>query len=58
MDGPGAIRGGCEKCALLLEIHTRHTEMVAMMRRFAPPQAPKRRSDRLADLQQNLFGEL
>jgi hypothetical protein len=57
MDGPGAIRGGCEKCTLLLEIHVRHKEMVAMMRRFAPPQASKRRTDAVTDLQQNLFGE-
>jgi hypothetical protein len=58
MDGPGAIRGACEKCTLLLEIHARHKEMVAMMRRFAPPPSPRRRAEATADLQQNLFGEL
>jgi hypothetical protein len=33
-------------------------EMVAMMRRFAPPQAPRRKTGDVAALQQNLFGEV
>ncbi|HYA18126.1 MAG TPA: hypothetical protein VEF06_11700 [Bryobacteraceae bacterium] len=57
IDGPGAIRGGCEKCTLLLEIHNRHVEMVAMMRKFTPPQPPRRKSTNAASRQQNLFGE-
>jgi hypothetical protein len=58
MDGAGAIRGGCEKCTMLFEIHKRHMEMVAMMRRFAPPQPPRRHPDPVVDLQGNLFGEI
>jgi hypothetical protein len=57
MDGPGAVRGACEKCTLLVEIHKRHTEMLAMMRRFAPPQETKRKPNDPLDRQASLFGE-
>jgi hypothetical protein len=43
---------------MLFDIHTRHTEMIAMMRKFAPPQQPRRRIDQALKLQGNLFGEL
>jgi hypothetical protein len=32
--------------------------MLSLMRGFAPPQRPKRRPEKAADLQENLFGEL
>jgi len=58
LDGRNAIRGGCEKCAALCDIHARHVEMLALMRGFAPPQKPKQRGANVADLQTSLFGEL
>jgi hypothetical protein len=57
MDGRAAIRGGCEKCTALCDIHTHHVQMLALMRGFSPPQNPKRRLEKMADLQENLFGE-
>jgi hypothetical protein len=58
MDGRAAIRGGCEKCTALCDIHTLHIQMLALMRGFTPPQSPRRRPEKMADLQENLFGEL
>lgn len=57
LDGRAAIRGGCERCHLLAEIHEHHTRMVGMMRRFSPPRETSRRP-RGPDLQTNLFAEL
>jgi hypothetical protein len=57
MDGRGGIKAGCDKCTALVDIHTYHVQMLALMRGFAPPPRPKRRLPRPADLQQNLFGE-
>jgi len=57
MDGRGAIKGGCEKCTALVDIHSHHVQMLALMRGFAPPQRIKRRLEKPADLQANLFGE-
>jgi hypothetical protein len=57
MDGRGAIRGGCEKCTALVDIYAHHVQMLALMRGFAPPQKPKRRPAKPADLQESLFGE-
>ena len=57
LDGPGGIRGGCDRCALLLEIMTRHTELLALMKRFAPPHINPNRNRRETGLQASLFGE-
>ena len=57
LDGPGAIRGGCERCGLLTDIHSRHADMLSLMKRFAPPPAPKRRPE-LPNLQTSLFDDL
>jgi hypothetical protein len=57
IDGIGGIRGGCEKCALLAEIHAHHAGMLNLMRRFAPPQHSRKRAANPADLQANLFDE-
>ena len=59
LQGRGAIRGGCERCDLLADIHERHTELLAMMKRFAPQQAKPRRAGEMqdADRQTSLFGE-
>jgi hypothetical protein len=56
LDGRGAIRGGCERCSLLAEIHEHHSRMLAMMRQFAPPRVRPRRPQ-MPDAQANLFGE-
>jgi len=58
MDGRGAIRGGCERCTALVDIHNHHVQMLALMRGFAPPQKAKRRSEKAPDLQASLFGEI
>ncbi len=57
LDGRGAIRGGCERCGLLADIQTRHTEMLALMKRFAPA-VPKRRAEPHNNRQTSLFGEI
>jgi hypothetical protein len=33
IDGEGAIKGGCPKCQLLLEIFYAHRQMVTLMRK-------------------------
>lgn len=55
-DGRGAIRGGCEKCEALADIHDLHVRMLALMRTFVPPAPPKKRPE-APDLQASLFGE-
>ena len=57
LDGRGAIKGGCEKCTALVDIHNHHVQMLALMRRFAPAQEGKRRPPAADDLQASLFGE-
>ena len=57
MDGRGAIRAGCEKCTALVDIHSHHVQMLALMRGFSPPQKTKRRTEKAADLQASLFGD-
>jgi hypothetical protein len=56
-DGRGAIKGGCERCSLLADIQAVHTEMLGMMRRFAPPKTDRRLTAAAPDLQTNLFEE-
>ena len=58
MDGRGAIRGGCEKCTALVDIHSHHVQMLSLMRTFAPPQKPKRRPEKPSGVQASLFGEI
>ncbi|HEX4275450.1 MAG TPA: hypothetical protein VHZ74_08860 [Bryobacteraceae bacterium] len=57
MDGPGVIRGGCEKCTALADIYSYHVRMIALMRTFAPPQKSKRSTAKTEDLQASLFGD-
>ncbi len=57
MDGRGAIRGSCEKCTALCDIHSHHVQMLALMRGFPPPQSARRRPVKAADLKASLFGE-
>jgi hypothetical protein len=58
MDGRGAIRGGCEKCTALVDIHTHHVQMLALMRGFSPPQKARRRPEKMPDMQANLFSDV
>lgn len=57
-DGRNAIKSGCERCILLADIQAIHAEMLAMMRRFAPPRPDRRATVARSDLQTNLFEEL
>ena len=57
LDGRGAIKGECEKCTALAEIHSHHVQMLALMRGFVSQQRVKRRIDSAADLQANLFAD-
>jgi hypothetical protein len=55
-DGPGAVRGGCERCIALLEIHTHHQRMMALMKGFSPPMQKKSATQRaFDDAQASLF---
>lgn len=56
-DGRAGIKGGCERCSLLADIEARHTEMLALMRRFAPPKPDPRNPGPAPELQANLFEE-
>jgi hypothetical protein len=54
------IEGGCDRCGLLAEIHQRHTELLALMKRFTPPAAAGRsaaKKKKEQDRQASLFGE-
>jgi hypothetical protein len=55
-DGPGAIKGGCTRCAALAEIHECHRRMISLMRTFAPPVVRKKTEASRDDRQANLFG--
>jgi len=54
-DGPGAVKGGCEKCAALVEIHNSHQRMLSLMRGFAPTPARKASAAIANDAQASLF---
>ena len=58
LDGRAAIKGGCEKCTALVDIHNHHVQMLALMRRFTPAQEGKRRPAAVQNLQESLFGEM
>jgi len=47
--GRGAVRGGCERCLLLVEICEMHQKMMALMRTFTPPPDKSERSGLRAD---------
>jgi hypothetical protein len=56
LESPGAIKGGCDRCMLLMDIYSHHSRMLALMKRFAPPQIKPRPADP-PEAQANLFGE-
>jgi hypothetical protein len=41
MDGPGAIRGNCQKCSDLMVIHELHQKALRLMRTFRPMEEKK-----------------
>jgi hypothetical protein len=55
-DGAGAIKGGCARCAALMEIYECHRKMVTLMRGFAPPVVRRKAEDSFEERQINLFG--
>ncbi len=59
-DGLGGIRGGCERCQALLEIHEHYQKMLTLMRQFNPPDPKKsvRKKSDDSHLQESLFGDL
>ena len=57
LDGRGAIKGDCERCAMLADIEAHHTQMLALMRRFVPPKEVQRRTHLQPDSQIKLFEE-
>jgi hypothetical protein len=55
-DGLGAIKGNCERCTALLEIHNHHQHMLKLMRSFAPPLKKKSAAQQaFDDAQASLF---
>jgi hypothetical protein len=55
-DGEGAIKGGCERCRQLFEIHVQHKRLVAMIRAFGPARDQKQPAAPVDERQQRLFG--
>jgi hypothetical protein len=47
IDGLGGVRGGCQRCEVLLEIFTHHAKLVRLMREFGS------RADNKAKLKMN-----
>jgi hypothetical protein len=56
-EGRGVIRGGCAKCAALLEIEECHQRMLSLMRGFAPPRNVTKHASNSAAMQPSLFGD-
>ncbi|MEP6535695.1 MAG: hypothetical protein ABJF23_10280 [Bryobacteraceae bacterium] len=56
-DGEGGIRGGCERCRLLLDIFLHHTRLVRAMREFgaASERSNSSRKKMPAEFQPMLF---
>ena len=60
LDGRAAIRGGCERCGVLADIHDLNVRMLALMHTFAQPAARKKRPPGASSqdsAQASLFGE-
>jgi hypothetical protein len=55
VDGPGAIRGNCPRCQLLLEIHTLQQRTLRMMREFQPAERKAKAEKAESGRQQSLF---
>jgi hypothetical protein len=56
-DGPGAIRGNCQRCGDLVTIHDLHQKALRLMRSFRPMEERKNlvKVDSVDDRQMGLF---
>jgi hypothetical protein len=56
IDGPGAVRGNCQRCNDLVAIHELHQQTLRLMRTFRPPEDAKARGPvPMDDKQMGLF---
>jgi hypothetical protein len=55
IEGEGAIKGGCPKCQLLLEIFHAHRQMVMLMRQMKDTSQKQRAARVDSDTQMDLF---
>ena len=55
IDGPGAIRGNCQKCSDLMVIHDLHQKTLRLMRTFRPLEEKKPEQEPVDDRQMGLF---
>lgn len=56
IDGLGGIRGGCQRCELLLEIQVQHERLVRLIREYGTrPDERQKRQDSEADRQMSLL---
>ena len=53
-DGLGGIRGGCTRCALLLDIYTQHGTLVRLMREFGSRADVRQRPVANSDVERQL----
>lgn len=56
VDGQGAVKGGCPRCEMLVEISALHRKMLGLMRTFSPP-PEKKKASTIDDRQIGLFEE-
>ena len=54
-DGPGAIRGNCQRCNDLMVIHELHQKALRLMRTFRPVEDKKNTQKARDDRQMGLF---
>jgi hypothetical protein len=55
-DGEGAIRGACNRCYALLDIHVQHRRLLELMRAFGPArERPSKVVVAFNDRQRSLF---
>ncbi len=55
MDGPGAIKGNCQKCSDLVAIHDLHQKALRLMRTFRSVEDKKAIKEPADDGQMSLF---
>ena len=58
MDGPGAVKGNCQRCNDLVAIYDLHQKALHLMRTFRPMEEKKQpKPDSLDDRQMGLFAQ-
>jgi hypothetical protein len=55
IDGLGGIRGGCHRCAMLLDIYEHHQKMVRLIREFGTREIPSQKATSVEDRQLSLL---